>query len=601
MVVTSRSLRRRSAAILTVVALGAAAGCSSAEPESQESAPEETGAPTSTPPETTSEPTSAPEPSPTQSPTDEPSDPPDDVEVTTAPPPAEPEPPLGQAGVSAGHPAAVDAATEILEQGGNAADAAIAAAFAVSVVEPFTSGIGGGGAAIVVPALGDGETAPVAYDYREVVAADGVIPDSGTGIPGFVAGMQELHEEYGVLDWEELIAPSIELAGEGHPLSPMTAEQLRLGHGPSVVEQNPQFGSNGEPLSAGDPLVQTELADTLSLLAAEGPEVFYTGSLADELTAVDGIDAGSLADFTVDRSEPVSGQVGDYRVLSAAPALAGVGLIQQLQVAEALGAGSLEQNSAPYLDALASAWQVADESMNTVVGDPAAVDVPVAELTDRTLNADLAAGLSGPPRSAAPGSAGTAASTPAGGNTSHVSVVDQDGMSVSMTNTIMRFWGSGETVGGFFLNDQLTRFDAIGTTSANSPGPGLRSVSWSSPTVLLDEQDRPVLVLGTPGGRQIPNILTGVIVQWALAGESLDDAVAAPRAHAEGELLRVEDPLGSATVGELEQAGYTVEVAPAEWHLFGSVQALEVDYSDGTVSGAPDDRRDGTFEVIDTQ
>lgn len=590
-------LRRRVLAALTASTVAVVA-CSSPEPEHEPVSTHDAAEQTTSPPA----PVATSRPAPTEQPaenadpstaveenTEESTDEPEDPEE-----PAESDPPLAEAGVSAGHPAAVEVGTDILTDGGNAVDASVAMALAISVVEPFSSGIGGGGAALVFPGTGD-EFDPISYDYREVVANDGEIPATGTGIPGLIAGLEELHSEHGELDWADVVQPSIDLAREGHPVSDIVAEQLRLGHGPQVVADNPQFSSGGQPLAAGDLLVQDDLADTLEVIAEEGPDAFYTGSLVAELTEVDGIDAASLASFEVASGAPVSGRFGDYRVHSAMPALAGVGLIQQLQVAEALGAGSLEPGTADYWYAITQAWEVADESVNTVVGDPASVEVPVDELTDRERNADLAAGLDRPRG----GSGATPAiGTPDSPNTTHISVVDADGMTVSMTNTIMRFWGSGEVVGGFFMNDQLTRFDAIGTTDANDPAPGQRSVSWSAPTVVTDGDARPVLVLGSPGGRQIPNILTTVLVQWGLGGRSLQDAVTTPRAHAEDSVLRVESQLDAGAVQELDDYGYSVEVAAAEWHMFGSVQALEVDYETGTVTGAQDDRREGTFEIV---
>lgn len=573
MTVVERALPRRavtSSVAAAVLALGACSSSRQEEPPASPTPPEQT-APTTEPPTSTEPP-------------------------TTPPPTEDPAPTLTEAGVSAGHPAAVEAGVEVLAAGGNAVDAAVATAFAVSVVEPFASGIGGGGAALVVPT--DPEEPPLAYDYREVVAGDGVIPPTGTGIPGFVAGMAELHDEHGELPWAEVLAPAIELAEDGHPASAMLAEQLRVGHGSNVIARNPQFASGGQPLGTGDLLVQPELAATLATLAAEGADAFYTGQISAELVGVDGIDAESLAGYEVMRGEPAGGSVGDYELLAAMPPLPGAALVQQLQVAEALGAGELEPGSAEFLHVMASAWSVADETVNTVIGDPAFVDVPVAELTDPERNASIAADL---PAASVVTTASAAGAVPPAepGNTTHISVVDSEGLAVSMTNTITIFWGSGESVGGFFLNDQLSRFDAVGTTQANTPAPGRRSVSWAVPAVLADADGRPVLVLGTPGGRQIPNILSGVIMRWALHGETLADAVAAGRAHAEGSTLRVETMPSQEVVDALAGYGYTPEVVAPEVRLFGSVQALEIDHDEGTVTGAQDDRREGTFTIVE--
>lgn len=585
---------RRTTAAAAVLAIAAVAACAPGDdPEQPAPGTSEppSAAPTSEPEEPTGDPgdqTSSP-PEESEEPSDEPSE--TETETETEPPEL-----LAQAGVSGGHPIAVEVGVSILNDGGNAADAAIATAFAISVVEPFASGIGGGGATLVVSP--DGGVEPVAYDYREVVADNGVIPANEVGIPGFVAGMATIHENHATMPWEDLIAPAIELAEDGVPVSGMVAQQLTVGHGPTVVAQNPAFSSGGGPLREGDLLVQPELAQTFRVIARDGADAFYTGALVSDLTAVEGIDADSLANYSVAEGAPVRGAFGDYEVLSAMPALPGVGLIQQLQIAEALGVDGMQPGTAEFVASLAQAWGVADESMNTVVGDPAFVDVPVEELTDAARNADLAAGVSLSGSLARPQETGSI--PPAeGGNTTQVTVVDRDGLSVSMTNTIMRFWGSGISAGGFFLNDQLSRFETVGTTSANDPSPGRKSVSWATPTILIDEQGRPVLVLGSPGGRQIPNVLSEVLVRWALHDESLQAAVTAPRTHAEGTVLRVERMPSATVLDQLTGYGYTIEVMPAEIHMFGSVQALAVDYQDGTVTGAQDDRREGSFTIID--
>ncbi|XKH55204.1 gamma-glutamyltransferase (plasmid) [Citricoccus nitrophenolicus] len=518
-------------------------------------------------------------------------------------PTMEPEPgqQLQQHAVAAAHPEAVEAGMDILAQGGNAADAAVATAFAVAVVEPYASGIGGGGSAILA---GPGHE-PVSYDYREVVAQDGRIPDSGTGVPGFVAGLAELHAEHGDLDWDQVLEPAIGLAGDGFPVSEFLAQRLRSDFGPASIEGlNHYHDASGEPLAAGDQLVQRDLAQTMTTLAQEGPEVFYTGSLAQELTSVDGLDVDSLAAYEPEQVVPVGGAVGDYEVLSAAPPLPGAALVQQLQLAEALGIDGHEPGSPGYVDRLSEAWIAAEGSVKHLIGDPDFVDVPVDRLTDPEANARIAEQvnlLAGGADAGAGGALVQAAGQPvSAGNTTHLTVVDQDGFTVSMTNTLTSFWGGSESeyVGGFFLNNQLSRF-ATEESEANQPEPGRKSVSWSAPSMVLDDQGRPVLGLGSPGGHQIPNILTGVLVAWGLQGATLQEAVDAPRFHLQDGVLAVEEE-PSAQLAEL--------IAGRDWELrrterdqaiFGSVQALEIDYETGQITGAKDSRREADVAIAD--
>lgn len=501
-------------------------------------------------------------------------------------------------GVSAGHPLAAQAGAQILDDGGSAADAAVAAAFAVAVVEPFASGIGGGGAAL----LAGPEVDPAAYDYREVVPEHGSVPSGGAGVPGFVSGMAALHADHGRLDWADVLAPAIALATDGFTVSEFLALRLASDRGPDAIAGLDQFTPGGAVLSAGDTLVQADLAETMTAIAQDGPEAFYTGSLTDVVTAIDGLDADSLAAYEVVRADPVSGTVGEYELLGPPPALPGIALIQMLQIAEAAGAGESAPGSADHIEQLGQGWSAAAQTADTVLGDPAFVDVPIDEITDAAQNATLARASAvdtGATMALAPAAgtlAGrTAARGPAhAGNTTHLTVADADGLMISMTNTITSFWGSQQSVGGFFVNDQLTRFDAIGSTGANSPEAGRRSVSWSMPSVLLDDQGRPVLGIGSPGGERIPQLLSQVIARWALHGQSLEESVSASRfAFEDGTLLMEEEPsaeLAGALAAE-------VEVVPAEWAYFGSVQALEVDYDGGVVLGPADHRREAEVEI----
>lgn len=514
-----------------------------------------------------------------------------------APGQAKPEPPeqppepveetLQHQGVSAGHPLAVDAAEQILAEGGNAVDAAVAAAFAVSVVEPFASGIGGGGSAIVAGAEGE----PLFYDYREVVSNDGEIPDSGAGIPGFVAGMDKLHEDYGTLEWEQLLQPAYELAAEGFEISGFLAQRMAQPDGLNALTELDHYAPGGEPLGEGDRLVQEELAATLETLADNGAEDFYTGGLAESLAGeAEGIDAESLADYEVLITDPVRGEFAGREVIAPPPSLPGAPMIQMLQIAEAQGIADMEPGSAEYVDTLSQAWLVAEESVMNDLGDPNFVQVPVEEMIDPEANASIDLSSSGASQPQAGGGKAP--------NTTHISVVDDDGLSVSMTNTIMYFWGSGQMVDGYFLNNHLSRFEAI-DSPANEPEPGRRTVTWSNPVMVLDSEGRPELVLGSPGGHQILNILGTVLIQWGLQDADLAGAVESPRFRADGDTLYLEASHTDSQIQQLEDAGWETEVWPDEQASFGSVQILEVDYESGEIRGADDPRRDGAHSILE--
>lgn len=488
---------------------------------------------------------------------------------------------LEQQGVSAGHPLAAEAGAEMLNQGGNAVDAAIAAAFAVSVVEPYASGIGGGGSALIASP----DTGPQAVDYREVVAQDGRIPASNIGIPGFVAGMADLHEQRGTLEWNELLRPAVDMAQEGVPVTETLVQRIGAG-GAAAIDGLDQFAPGGTALQVGDELVQVDLADSLRTLQEDGPDSFYAGALAESLTAVDGIDQESLDAYSVQHNEPPQAQVGDYQVASSAPALPGAALIQMLQELEDGGISEVDPDSVEHIRRVSEAWERGEQTAQTELGDTDFTDVDVDGILARSGDADQV-GV-GDQSGDAPVEDSENMRSP--GNTTHLTVVDDEGTVVSMTNTLTEFWGSGVEVGGFFLNDQLSRFSTVDSPQ-NQPAPGRRSVTWSNPTMVLDNDGRPVMGLGTPGGANILSILANTLSRWALQGQSLDEAVAAPRFRydaASGSLLVESALLDSPVASQLTELGWQTETA-AEG-LFGSVQALEIDYDEGTVTGPTDTR-----------
>ncbi|MFI6428431.1 gamma-glutamyltransferase [Promicromonospora sp. NPDC050880] len=521
--------------------------------------------------------------------TSPPSQPRQSTPPSASPSTSTPGPVLGGYGVSAGHPLAAQAGEQMLERGGTAVDAAIAAAFADAVMQPASSGIGGGGVSIVVA---DGEATN--YEYREVVNQAGRIPEGGAGIPGFVAGMERLHRDHGSLPWADLLQPAIKIARSGGPVSRYLASSINGYPGLEVAASLPHFQrEDGTPLQEGDLLVQADLAETMSNLAEEGPGSFYTGTLAQIVGQTPGIDKESLAAYQVDVFEPAAGPVGEYTMLSGAPALPGAAIIQMIQIAQAAGIADVDPDSPEFVDILSRAWQVADASVQDYFGDPRFVNVPVERLTDPEQNAQIAAAL--------PDVAETTKKSAAFGgyegapNTTHISVIDADGVAVSMTNTITNYWGSGQYVAGFFLNDQLERFSDVGRTDANRPEPGRRSVTWSSPSMLLDGAGRPVLVIGTPGGRQIPSTTASVVTRWALHGQPLESAIPAGRFILTDGELRLENPqLAEAT----RTMGYDVVVADeASRANYGSVQALAVDWETGSVTSFADKRRSAGFVV----
>ncbi|WP_018922883.1 gamma-glutamyltransferase family protein [Salsuginibacillus kocurii] len=489
-------------------------------------------------------------------------------------------------GVNAGHPAAVDAGMEVLENGGSAADAAIAAAYAVSVVEPFASGIGGGGVTLIQE---QGEE-PEAYDYREVVPEGGV-PASNIGVPGFVSGMTELHADYGAAEWKALLDPAIELA-ESSEVSDLLATQLQSAQARLPVQQLDHFYPDGAPLGAGETLEQAELAETLREIRDNGGQAFYEGNFAEGLASqVEGLDMESFSNFEVGQHEPVSGEFAGYEVIGAPPPLPGASVIQMLQLIEERGSAQAERNSIDWFHDIAMSWNLSRQFLETDFGDPGFVDVPVENMTDAQRNASLAEELSSDSLlSVDPGQ-------PYGGfdpNTTHITAVDAEGTVVSMTNTLTSFWGSGEYSEGFFFNDQMARF-SIGQGDNNEAEPGRRSITWSSPIMIADEEG-PVMGIGSPGGERIPAMLTQVVADWA-QGTDLEKAVEANRFHIEDDALIMEEQPPPEQREELMAIGYSELRDPPTPLYFGSVQALAIDREQDELLGATDHRREAEWQM----
>jgi gamma-glutamyltranspeptidase / glutathione hydrolase len=494
---------------------------------------------------------------------------------------------LGSYGVSASNPTAVEVGMEVLEGGGNAVDAAVAVAYTLGVAEPFGSGIGGGGAMLIKR---EGEEAR-AFDYREITPINGIPPISDIGVPGFVAGMDRIHDEYGTVEIDDLIEYAARLAENGIEVDPYLNERLEEAAHRLPIHLLPRFFADGVAISAGEVLYQPEYAEALRLIQEQGPAAMYDGPIGEQIVAaVPGLELEDLAAYEVLEVTPGRGGYNGYEVLSAGAPVAAPTVIQMLQTAEARGIDELDLASADAYHVQIQAWRLANNQRIERIGDPSVEDVDLTELLDPAVSQEFADLI--PPDAFA--------EVPADGeevtvetDTTHVVVVDGDGTMVSMTNTLSNFFGSGLAVSGFFLNDQLKNFDPD-PASVNAVAPLKRPRSFVAPMMLL-EDDRPVLGIGSPGGRRIPNAVAQVIVRWAGHGEELEAAVQHPRFHMERERLLVEAPIGDDVVQTLTSWGYEVREHLPTTEYYGAIQALEVDWDTGEVTGADEIRRQGTW------
>lgn len=459
--------------------------------------------------------------------------------------------------VTTGHPLATDVGRRILEQGGNAVDAAVAVGFALTVVLPDAGNIGGGGfmlyrdSAGAVSALDYRETAPYSASRDMYLDANGNPTEASltghlaSGVPGSVAGMYEAWKRHGHLPWATLVAPAIALA-QGHvldePRSRSIAEDAdRLARFPASAAQ---FLVAGRAPAAGTTFRQPDLARTLRLIADSGPDAFYRGRIADlivaEMRRGHGlITKADLAAYRTRWRTPIRIPYRGYTVYSMPPASSGgITMGEILNILE--GYDSLPPfGSAQLLHLETEAMRRAFEDRNRWLGDPDFVQMPLGRLLSKSYAATLRGQID--PRRATP-TPPFDAGAPGGSNTTHYSIVDARGNAVSITTTLNDGFGSAVTVtgAGFLLNDEMDDFaSAPGKPNlfglvqgeANAIAPGKRMLSAMTPSIVLDSTGRLFLVLGAPGGPRIITAVYHVISNVIDHHMSLALAVEAPRSH----------------------------------------------------------------------
>ena len=459
--------------------------------------------------------------------------------------------------------AAARVGVDILQRGGNAVDAAVAVGFALAVSYPRAGNIGGGG--FMVIHLADGkntaidyrETAPAAINPRSFLDAEGNADPQKSresalaiGVPGTVAGLALAERKYGSgrFTLADLMAPAIAMARGGVALSENITEGppnilARLKRWPSSAAIF--LKADGSALSAGERLVQGDLADTLAAIAHGGADAFYDGLIAEKLAAAvqaaGGVmTADDLKHYRAVEREPVRGTYRGYDVVSMPPpSSGGVELIEMLNILEGYDLAHDDEAQTLYLEIEAMKRAYADRAL--FLGDPDKVQNPVARLVSKDYAAHWRATID--PVTATPATAiRTGASLDGEGrNTTHFSIADRFGNAVANTYTLNFAYGVGLVADGtgILLNNELDDFaakpeapNAYGLVGfeANEPGPNKRPLSSMTPTILLKD-GRPFLVTGSPGGSRITTTVLQVIVNVVDRGMSLADAVAAPRVH----------------------------------------------------------------------
>lgn len=512
--------------------------------------------------------------------------------------------------VAAAHPDAARAGLEILRSGGNAVDAAVAVAFALTVAEPNASGVGGGGFALIAMA---GGSQPVVIDYRESApraAVPGRYYEGGeglaalteegplaVGVPGLVAGAAKALELHGTKTLAEVLRPAIRLAREGVVVSPRLAGIIadkfeKLSRYPAAAGV---YLPEGLPPEAGTRLLNEDLARTLEAIAAGGPGVFYEGPVGRAIVAeVKGrggiLDEADLAGYRAIVREPVRGSYRGTEVLSASPPTAGgTHLVELLNVLETFDLARWGRGDVRTLHVLAEASKMVFVDKAATNGDPDFVKVPVEVLTGKEHARRLAARIRLDAARFDYTAGGIAGSDSP--STSHVSVVDGDGNAVALTQSVNLYFGSGLMAPGtgFVLNNHLADFDTE-PGHPNSIGPGRRPSSSIAPTILR-KGGRPFLVLGTPGATRIVTALAQIIVNTVDFGLGVDEAIEAPRIHAIGKTLEVEGGIPDDAASALSALGHDVKRYPPHDDHFGGAHVIRVEK--GRLVGGADSRRDG--------
>ncbi len=531
--------------------------------------------------------------------------------------------------VVAAHPEAVAIGAQVLRDGGNAMDAALAVAVALTLVEPQSSGIGGGAfllhydaASAELTAWDGRETAPSAADpsYFLVDGAPAPWPEMvpggrAVGVPGLVRMLEAAHEAHGLSPWGALWRPTADLAEAGFTVTPrMHGSIVGIGKTPmNVLARDAAaaayFLPGGEPLPVGHVLTNPALAETVRRIAAEGADAFYVGTLAETMVArvqqasknPGVVTTDDFAAYRAVRREPVCVRFAGRSVCGHPPPTSGgVTTLQILGVLEADGAPTTPHR---FVEAARLAW--ADRGR--YLADPDAVAVPTKALLDGDYLASRAAVI-GPTRGPPP-AAGVVAMPapptdplcPEGRDTTHLVVVDGEGNVVSMTSSIENAFGSGLFVEGFLLNNQLTDFDFAptrddGSAVANRVQACKRPRSSMSPLIVLGA-DGVELAVGSPGGSRIIQYTARVVVDVLEHGASVQEAIARPNVVSRGEHVEVEEGCGSpapaASLQVLSDGAHPVVRTELNSGLHGIERTAE-----GWRAGI-DPRREGAAAAVD--
>ncbi|WP_446377943.1 gamma-glutamyltransferase [Coleofasciculus sp. D1-CHI-01] len=522
---------------------------------------------------------------------------------------------------------ATEAGLAVLKEGGNAIDAAVTMGFTMAVTLPSAGNIGGGGFMLVH--LAD-ENQTIAIDYREkapqAATRDMFLDETGdvdpeksrhsylaVGVPGTVAGLTMALEKYGTISLARALQPAIELAENGFPVSEylhrsLVAVKERMQAYPASLAIF--YKPGGEPYQIGETLMQRDLAQSLRLIAREGSKAFYHGAIADaivtEMAANDGlISKADLAEYQPVIREPIRGTYRGYEIYSMPPpSSGGIHLVQLLNILEAFPLSELGQNTAQTIHLMTESMKLAYADRSKYLGDTDFVSVPISGLISKSYAEQLRRNINltqaTPSQEIAPGNPNPFIES---NNTTHYSVIDNQGNAVANTYTLNFSYGSKITVPGtgILLNNEMNDFSAKpGVPNAfgliggefNAIEPEKRMLSSMTPTIVLKDE-QPFLVTGSPGGSRIITTVLQVILNVIDHDMNIAKATNAVRVHHQWlpDQLMVEQGLNGDTSRLLEEKGHQITVT----NTMGSTQSIML--VDQTLNGASDPRRPGALTL----
>ena len=513
---------------------------------------------------------------------------------------------------------ATEAGYEILKKGGNAVDASVAVGFALAVTLPRAGNLGGGGFVLIYDKEKDDVTS---IDYRSAApksaTSDLFIQDNSVvrfghlvnAVPGSVAGLLKAHQDHGTMPLADLLMPAIRLARDGFEVTHDLNYVLEWGKESMLSNEesnNKFYSANKDPIEIKSTFKQPNLAKSLFMISKKGADVFYRGEIAkwisEESLANGGlITLEDMASYEAKYREPIETSYRGYKIISMAPAASGgLVLLQTLNILENFDLKDSGHNSAKTIHILSEAMQRAYADRAEYHGDPDFYDVPIKQILSKQYSKDLSDQISGmrtPDGQIYEGDLKKYDESP---DTTHFSIIDSKGNAVSNTYTLGSSFGSGVTIkkGGFLMNNQMRNFSHFygrddmqyGTSEANKLEPGKRMISTQTPTLVFEPNGDLFMILGSPGGGRIPNIITQVISNVIDHEMSFTEAVIAPRINQrlEGN-LQLETGFSPDTISLLIERGHKVESS----NTMGSVQAIFLDQ--GNIFGVADTRRPGAL------